>query len=59
MEYLESLVQYGALGSVAAVSMYQTWVMTKKLFTMAEKMTAAMVGFTNAMEKCQGIHEKK
>lgn len=59
MELIDGLVQYGALGSVAAVSMFQTWVMTKKLFEIVEKITITMAGFTKAMEKCQIIHESK
>jgi len=56
---IESLIQYGALGSVAAVSMYQTWIMQKKLFEIIETNTKAIGEFTKAMEGCQVIHGKK
>jgi hypothetical protein len=46
-----SLIQYGALGCVAAVSLYQVWVMQKKLFDIIEKNTIALTKMITMLEE--------
>jgi hypothetical protein len=46
-----SLIQYGALGCVAAVSLYQVWVMQKKLFDIIEKNTIALTKMIAMLEE--------
>jgi hypothetical protein len=52
-QVVNTFIQYGALGAVAIVSIYNTWVMQKKLFSMIEKMVEVNTLLLATMEKCK------
>jgi hypothetical protein len=59
MPVIEGFLQYGALGAIAVVSIYQVLVMEKKLFEIIEKNTKVLTELKGTIEKCQIIHSDK
>ena len=52
---IQEFVQYGALGLVAAVSIYQSWTTQKKLLKIIEDHTRASTQMTDAVKSLQGV----
>lgn len=58
-ELLKVVIQYGALGAVAAVSIWQSIKVQNKLVQIIESNTTAMIRINGTLEKCQLIHERR
>jgi len=63
--FLEKLVQYGALGIIAAVSLWQAWQVQRELVGLVKENTKATVESVEVMKQlketikdCQAVHER-
>lgn len=52
-DLFKQLAQYGALGLVAAVSLYQVNIMQKQLFVLIRDTTKAIIELTETIRECQ------
>lgn len=64
--FLKELVQYGALGIIAAVSIWQAWKVQGELIKLVKENTiataessAVMKQLRETIKDCQGIHTRK
>lgn len=57
-DLFKQLAQYGALGLVAAVSLYQVNVMQKQLFGLIKDTTKALIELRETIKDCQCEHGK-
>lgn len=53
---VEVFLQYGALGAIATVSIYQVLVMEKKMYSMIENNTRVLTELRKTIEQCQIVH---
>ena len=56
---VNSLVQYGALGVVAAVSLYQSWILHNKFCSLLESTIRIQERLLNQIEVCHEISKSK
>ena len=56
-QFLGSFSQFGLIGCVLAVLIYDVFVLQKRLLDLLEKNTAAFTELKNIIDKCQNIHK--
>ena len=57
-QFLGSFSQFGLIGCVLAVLIYDVFVLQKRLLDLLEKNTQAFTELKNIIDKCQNIHDK-
>jgi len=55
---LGNVSQYGVLGAVLAVLIYDVFVLQKRLLDLLEKNTTAFMELKNIIDRCQDIHQR-
>ena len=59
MEHLLAIFgQFGLMGCVLAVLIYDVFVLQKKLLDLLEKNTAVYIDLKNVIDKCQTVHHE-
>lgn len=56
-EFYSSLANYGAIGILAGVCLYQVIFLQSKVFTIIENNNKALSELKTVIDKCQIIHE--
>jgi hypothetical protein len=57
-ELLQGFTQYGALGLIAGISVYQVIFLQGKIITLVENNTKAMSELKVVIDGCQKIHDR-
>jgi lipid-A-disaccharide synthase-like uncharacterized protein len=58
-QFLGSFSQFGLMGCVLAVLIYDVFILQKRLLDILEKNTAAFIELKNVIDICQNIHDNK